>query len=243
MDLLKNTTLSIGIYSLACLGTILGEVSDSQVAVYVFKPLMMLVLSCWFYFKSRRVGDRFTLLIQAGLFFSWVGDVALMFQHVDDFNFLIGLAAFLVAQLCYSIGFIHNIMDGGPSRGDYLSALLAVGLLTIVYFFADMLVPKVEEGITIPVLAYAGALCLMGIAAAFRLGRTYLRSYLMIMVGASLFITSDGLLAINRFVVPMESARWSIMLTYGIAQLLIASGALVHVLDPEEIRRRAALST
>jgi hypothetical protein len=34
-----------------------------------------------------------------------------------------------------------------------------------------------------------------------------------------------------------------VMLTYGLAQVLIAGGCLTHVLDPEEIRRRAALTT
>ena len=65
----------------------------------------------------------------------------------------------------------------------------------------------------------------------------------MVLAGALLFITSDTLLAINRFISPLESARWAVMLTYGMAQLLIAWGALIHVLDPDEIRRRAALST
>lgn len=243
MNITRNTAFNIGLYSAACLGTIIGEVMDSNVLVYVCKPLMLIVLSSWFYFNSRRVGDRFTLLIQAGLFFSLVGDVALMFQHVDQFNFLIGLAAFLVAHLCYSIGFIHNIVDGGSSRGDLLSAIIAVGLAAYGYFFADTLLPKVDEGIAVPVGVYVGGICVMGAAAAFRLGRTYPRSYLMVLIGAFFFITSDSLLAINRFIAPMESARWTVMLTYGIAQLLIAWGALVHVLDPDEIRRRAALST
>ncbi|MBX2973177.1 MAG: lysoplasmalogenase [Flavobacteriales bacterium] len=243
MGITKNTALNIGLYGAACLGTITGEMIGSHALVYVCKPLMLIVLSSWFFFNSRRVGDRFTLLIQAGLFFSLVGDVALMFQHIDQFNFLIGLAAFLVAQLCYSIGFIHNIVDGGPSRSDLISAIIAVGLAAYGYFFADMLLPKVGDGIAIPIGVYAGAICLMGAAAAFRLGRTYMRSYIMVLVGALLFITSDSLLAINRFLEPMESARWTVTLTYGAAQLLIAWGALVHVLDPDEIRRRAALST
>lgn len=243
MDIAKNTTFSLGLYVVACLGAITGELIGSHALVFLCKPMMMIVLSIWFFSKSRRVGDRFTLLIQAGLFFSLVGDVALMFQHLDQFNFLIGLAAFLVAQLCYSIGFIHNIMDGGPSRGDLIAALIAVVLAAYAYFFADMLFPKVDEGIAIPVGVYAGAIGLMGATAAFRLGRTYLRSYLMVLAGALLFITSDTLLAINRFISPLESARWAVMLTYGMAQLLIAWGALIHVLDPDEIRRRAALST
>ena len=48
------------------IGVIIGEVIDAHVLVYVCKPAMMVILSSWFYFNSRRMGDRFTLLIQAG---------------------------------------------------------------------------------------------------------------------------------------------------------------------------------
>jgi uncharacterized membrane protein YhhN len=65
----------------------------------------------------------------------------------------------------------------------------------------------------------------------------------MIFIGAVLFIASDSLLAINRFVRPLDHAAWSVMLTYGTAQVLIAAGALRHVLSPDEVRRRAALTT
>ncbi|MCB0812103.1 MAG: lysoplasmalogenase, partial [Flavobacteriales bacterium] len=40
-----------------------------------------------------------TLLVQAGLFFSLIGDVFLMLDHLDEFNFLIGLSAFLIAHI------------------------------------------------------------------------------------------------------------------------------------------------
>jgi uncharacterized membrane protein YhhN len=243
MDLLKNTPLNLSTFGLVTVGTMVGEVNNMHTLVYVCKPLMMIVLSSWFFYNSRRVGDRFTLLIQAGLFFSLVGDVALMFQHMDQFNFLIGLAAFLIAQLCYAMAFIHNIMETGPARGALISTLLAVGLIAYGYFFASGLMPYVDEGITIPVGIYAVAISLMGVAAAFRLGRTFLRSFLFTFAGALLFIASDSLLATNRFMRPLDHAAWSIILTYAVAQVLIASGALVHVLDPEEIRRKAALTT
>lgn len=243
MDLLKNTPLNLAIYALVSIGTIVGEVTIVQGLVYVCKPLMMIVLGSWFYYNSRRVGDRFTLLIQAGLFFSLIGDVALMFQKQDEFNFLIGLAAFLIAQLCYTMAFIHNIMETGPARGLWISALLGVGLITFGYFFASRLMPYLDEFVVVPVVIYTVAICLMGVAAAFRLGRTYIKSFLYIFIGALLFITSDSILATNSFHQPLEHAKWSVILTYAVAQVLIASGALMHVLDPEEIRRKAALST
>ncbi len=98
MDLLKNTPINLTVYGFAVLGTIVGGSMDNSTLVLACKPLMMIVLGSWFYFNSRRVGDRFTLLIQAGLFFSLIGDVALIFQEQDEFNFLIGLAAFLIAH-------------------------------------------------------------------------------------------------------------------------------------------------
>jgi len=243
MDIRKNTPLNLGLYGLATLGTIVGDMTGTQVLTYLCKPLMMLILSGWFFFKSRRVGDRFTLLVQAGLFFSLIGDVALMMQHVDDFNFLIGLGAFLVAQLCYTIGFVQNIADVGPARGGLISSVIAVLLVAYGYFFAGKLIPAVDEGITIPVGIYAVAITLMGVAASFRLGRTFLSSFLLTFIGAVFFVLSDSLLAIDRFLQPLDHASWSVILSYAIAQVLIVYGALVHVLDPEEIRRKAALST
>src|SRR5512133_507129 len=109
MDIRKNTLVNGIVYMLALIGTIAGGMLGVQGLVYVCKPLLMVVLGSWFFFNSRRVGDRFTLLVQAGLFFSLIGDIALMFQHVDQFNFLIGLAAFLIAQLCYTMAFAHNV--------------------------------------------------------------------------------------------------------------------------------------
>lgn len=243
MSFLKNTPLNLGIYGLMTAGTIAGELSDGHTLVFVCKPLMMIVLSSWFFFNSRRVGDRFTLLIQAGLFFSLVGDVALMFQHVDQFNFLIGLGAFMVAQLCYAMAFMHNIVEVGPARGALISILISVVIIAYGYFFASGLLPNVDDGIGVPVGIYTVAISFMGVSAAFRLGRTFLRSFLLVMFGAVFFILSDSLLATNRFHRTLDHADWSVMLTYAIAQVLIASGALVHVLDPEEIRRKAALAT
>ena len=243
MDIRKSTPLNLSLYALVTVGTVIGEVRGTHGLVYFCKPLMMLVLSSWFYFNSRRVGDRFTLLVQAGLLFSLMGDVALMLQHRDEFNFLIGLSAFLIAQLCYAMAFLHNIVEAGQARGVLISTLIAVSLLTYGYFFASTILPAVEETITIPVTIYAIAITVMGVTASFRLGRTFLRSFLFTMAGALCFILSDSLLATNRFLNPMDHAKWSVLLTYATAQVLIISGALMHVLDPDEIRRKAALST
>ncbi|MBV6405749.1 MAG: lysoplasmalogenase [Flavobacteriales bacterium] len=243
MDPRKSPLINGALYLAALLGTLLAQLRDWHGLEYVCKPLMLVVLSSWFYFSSRRVGDRFTLLVQAGLFFSLVGDVAMMLQHVDEFNFLIGLAAFMVAQICYAVAFLQNVIEVDGAEGVWLSLLITVLLLSYGFFFAYDLVPYLEDVLVLPVLAYAIAITLMGVAAGFRFRRTFPRSFWMVFVGALCFIASDSLLARDRFVRPVPLGDVLIMVTYGVAQFLIAAGCLVHVLDPEELRRRQALRT
>jgi uncharacterized membrane protein YhhN len=51
----------------------------------------------------------------------------------------------------------------------------------------------------------------------------------LMMFGALLFVASDSILAINKFYLPFEFAGIFIMLTYGLAQLLITIGAANYV--------------
>jgi uncharacterized membrane protein YhhN len=241
MDIRKNTTVNAIAFGLALLGTIMGGMHQEILLVFICKPALMLILSSWFFFNSRRVGDRFTLLIQAGIFFSWVGDVALMMQGQDSYYFLIGLGAFMIAHLCYALAFGLNIAEVGMGGNILVPLVLSTGLAAFGFFFAYDLIPYVDATVVIPVVIYACAITLMGVTAAFRFSRTYMRSFALVMAGAVLFIASDSILAVNRFMKPLGHAEWSIMLTYGLGQFLIAAGALAHVLDPEELRRRAAL--
>jgi uncharacterized membrane protein YhhN len=63
----------------------------------------------------------------------------------------------------------------------------------------------------------------------------------MVMFGAVLFMASDSLLATNRFITLLDWSPVVIIVTYAIAQFLIAAGALQHVLDPDSIRRKEAM--
>lgn len=243
IDLRRNTLVNGLLYLLAAIGAIVAAEKGWHLLEYLTKPALMIILSSWFFFNSRRYGDRFTLMVQAGLFFSLLGDVALMLQHRDEFNFLIGLAAFLMAQLCYTIGFAQNAFDADHGEGLWLGGGIALVIAVFGFFFAFDLMPYVESGIQLPVIAYIVGISLMGMAAALRFKRTFPRSFWLVLVGALLFIASDSLLARNRFVRPFEGAGVAIMVTYVLAQFCIAAGCLLHVLDPEEIRRRQLLRT
>ena len=242
MGILKNNVINGIAYALATTGAIVGETRGMEELVLICRPAMMIILSSWFFFNSRRVGDRFTLLIQAGLFFSLVADVAFMLQHYDEFNFLIGIGSMLIAILCYTIAFIHNIADVGGEGMPLLSLGITIVVITYAFLFGTRSMPYMDEGIGLPMLIYATAMTCMSIAAAFRAGRTFIRSFLMVLIGTFFFIASGSIMGTNRFMAALDHSAWSVTLTYAIAQYLIAAGCLAHVLDPEEIRRKAALS-
>ncbi|MEO8068191.1 MAG: lysoplasmalogenase [Flavobacteriales bacterium] len=241
MDVTRNPYVNGTAYALAATGTIVAQLHEVHWLEYVCKPMLMVILGSWFYFNSRRYGDRFTLLVQGGLFFSLIGDVTLMMVHVDGYNFLVGLAAFMLAHVCYTIAFAHNIFQADGTDGLALGGLIAVLMLSVGFFVINDLLRYLDADLSVPVIVYSACIVLMGIAAGFRYQRTYPRSFWMVFIGSLLFMFSDTLLGMNRFVRPVPMGSLWIMGTYVLAQFLIAAGCLLHVLDPDSIRRKAAL--
>lgn len=241
MDIKRNTPVNGALYLAVALVSAFAAQAGHHRLEMVVKPLMMIILSSWFFFNSRRYGDRFTLMVQAGLFFSLVGDVALMFQHLDEFFFLIGLSAFLLAHICYTIAFIRNISEVGGWDGLLMGGIVALVVMLYGTWFGWELSERLDRNMLIPVLGYVVAIGLMATLAGFRWMRTFARSFWTVLVGAALFMVSDSLLATNRFIRPLEWSPAVITLTYAAAQFLIAGGCLLHVLDPDSIRKRQAL--
>ncbi|MFM8740122.1 MAG: lysoplasmalogenase family protein, partial [Cytophagales bacterium] len=59
-------------------------------------------------------------------------------------------------------------------------------------------------------------------------GQTSDKSFFLVMLGALLFMVSDSLLAVNKFLNPFEFSGIAIMATYCAAQYLIVEGLLQH---------------
>jgi uncharacterized membrane protein YhhN len=89
----------------------------------------------------------------------------------------------------------------------------------------NVLAPRVG-GLIYPVALYALAIAIM-FAASLSAFEDPRRGFGRLSVaGTFLFLISDSLLAVNRFVAPFALAPVLIMLTYGLAQLLITEGSL-----------------
>ena len=157
------------------------------------------------------VPAAYKTLVVAGLSFSLLGDIALMFPEKW---FTAGLVAFLAAQIFYILAF--KPASGHPAAAGVFLPLILFGLL-MFFLLAPTLGPM-----KLPVLVYIAAITAMAGFAAGRfvdLGGT---RPLLASAGAILFLVSDSVLAYNRFAKKVPHARAIILGTYFPAQLLIA---------------------
>jgi uncharacterized membrane protein YhhN len=163
------------------------------------------------------------------------GDILLMFKNDDLFIF--GLASFLIAHVLYILAFAGNLKTTHtkvPATKRLLIALPFAAFVVIFLFILKgyMLGNAETAPLFIPVAVYASVIGLMGIFAAFRRNATNAESFRLIFTGALLFICSDTMIGVNRFITPVPQASLLIMGTYITAQYLIVKGTLCHTSLP-----------
>ncbi len=179
--------------------------------VFTFKPLAtLLILALALAFPP--VSPAYQWTIAAGLLFSTAGDVFLMLPRD---RFVAGLASFLVAHLCY----IGAFAIGVP--------FAAAPLLWLPFFAAGGVVlaliwPGLTPALRVPVAVYVVVIAAMAGQATGRWSLAGDGAALAAVIGASLFMVSDAVLAINRFRWPFRAGRAINLATYWAAQLLTA---------------------
>ncbi|MEO6167033.1 MAG: lysoplasmalogenase [Chitinophagales bacterium] len=197
------------------------------------KPILLFLLLVIFYFQTSASAGVFRKLVLAALFFSWVGDILLLFQQQDANFFLAGLISFLAAHVCYLLAFRKTSLNHQQKllkeKPWMILLFLAYG---IIFFF---LIRNGLGDLLIPVMSYMVVILLMGIAALNRFRRVEYQSFLWVFTGALCFMVSDSLLAINKFAHPIPMAGFFIMLTYIAAQYLIVKGS-VQQIETEKVK-------
>jgi len=191
---------------------------------FISKPLLIPLLAIYLLIQTRPVISNLKPWIVLALFFSWTGDMLLMFEENNSIFFLLGLSAFLLAQVSYII-FFHGIRMREYIRGN---ALL---LLPVVLYYAilvSVLSPFLGN-MKLPVRIYAVVLSFMLMLAMHTVLGKNKKAGLWMMSGAILFVASDSLLAFNKFYATFNYAGIIIMLTYGLAQLFITYGAVKYL--------------
>lgn len=201
-------------------------VFDLPTLHYATKPLFMIVLMV---FHGKQLGGAsslFSNMIQFGLFFSWIGDIALMIDEKFPILFVVGLGAFLIAHLGYSLGFLRNIKDSSLKIAPAKIALMGIPFVAFTGCFFYYIKEGLPSDLFIPVLAYTIVITIMGITSAARNGHADTKSYYWILVGAILFILSDMVIAVNKFVIDFENDAILNMWLYLTGQFMITVGAV-----------------
>ncbi len=197
--------------------------NNLNVLRYITKPLITISLMLFVFFTIKRK-SRFSNKIIAGLFFSLLGDVLLIFARSDEQFFMFGLGAFLIAHLFYISAFYLDSTNKIEVENRHVFPIFMVfGFCCIAFYYS---IQSYLGGMSIPVLVYAFVITMMAITAALRFGKTNQKSFLLILIGAILFMISDSLLAYNKFVDKFETANLLIMVTYMLAQFLIGIGTV-----------------
>lgn len=221
---MKRTNLFLALFVAVSIGELLAVSLGWTEVHIVCKSLIMLSLIGYYLGEVSKRNSHFL----RAMFFCWAGDVLLLKQSYDELYFILGLVAFLIGHSLYILAYrqlrwketTKGLLATQKARVAFPVALAGTGLIVVLF-------PKLG-GLTIPVIVYAIVLMVMVMTSFFRYGRTSGESFWFLAIGAVLFMTSDSILAVNKFHTPFEWAGPVIMLTYMLGQFMIVEGALKH---------------
>ncbi|HZJ59084.1 MAG TPA: lysoplasmalogenase [Chitinophagaceae bacterium] len=217
-------TIWITLFLLVLLVNLIAVYSNSESLQFIVKPLLMPLLAIYLLLRTNTANSNLKGWIFLALFFSWAGDIFLLFEERGSNFFLFGLSAFLVAQVFYIV-FFHNIRMREYIRGNALLLLLVIVYYSILI---NVLSPYLGN-MKLPVRIYGVVLSFMVMLAMHTMLGKNKKAALWMTMGAILFVVSDSLLAFNKFFSPFNNAGVIIMLTYGLAQLFITEGAVRYI--------------
>ena len=175
----------------------------------VFKPLIILSLIALYYFSVKERNNWYLI----ALFFSLMGDVFLLDKNG---YFLFGIGSFLITQIIFI-----KIITGYLKQSN-ISQRIGSILPFALYFTILMIVLKENlNEFLIPVIIYGITISIFGIVSLLNFIIYRTKKSLVLLIGATLFIASDSLIALNKFHEPRIIYPVTIMLTYILAQYFI----------------------
>ncbi|WP_020568016.1 lysoplasmalogenase [Neolewinella persica] len=179
------------------------------------KPLTTVLIILLPMIFGRMAPKAYWLLTVSGLLLCLIGDIFLL----DSENFVFGLAAFLVAHVLFTISFVT--LDKFKLYLTPLLLLLAFGLSYYYFLYPEL------ESLALPVFLYflfIFVMCWQGVCL-YLWKKT--SAHRMIAVGVVLFLLSDSILALNKFIAPFDWSGVLVLSTYWAAVALIANAVVV----------------
>lgn len=185
-----------------------------------FKLVPMILIILYTYRNRQETKPIHYYFIFSGLIFCMFGDGLIIW-------FVVGLTAFLIGHIFYTIGFF-KIWEYSLARFLSFIPILAYGIF-MSSEFVKALHNRNENELIIPVILYIAVISLM-FWSAIMSGQLYA------IIGSLLFVISDSVLAWNKFISSIPFSGSIIMITYYLAQFLIAF-SLFHTVKQVKIQK------
>lgn len=205
----------------------LGLIATGNEHLRIFtKPLIIPTLAMTYFFSIDKKTGFFKDAVALALFFSWMGDILLQLKGM----FIPGLLSFLIAQIAYTKFFIST---RSPQTSFFkLRPVMLIAVMAYLIELMYLLWPTLGK-LKIPVLIYGIAISTMLSAALWQYQKLENKTASFFIIGAFFFVTSDSILALDKFRQPFDNAGMYIMTTYIIAQLFIVLGAIRYRVYPQ----------
>jgi uncharacterized membrane protein YhhN len=209
------------LYFVTLLADILFIALDMSVYRYATKPLLTLILAVYLLDAGVKMPGASLPLLLLALFFSFGGDVLLLF---DKF-FLPGLGSFLLAHIMYIVFFLKiRYSNYYIPLCKYPLVFLNVAVLIVFILF---LLPYLGS-LAIPVIIYTIIIFIMVQSVLHAFNFNWQPAGWYCIIGAVLFMISDALIAIGKFYHSFPYGGVLVMLTYGIAQWGLVYGSIQY---------------
>jgi uncharacterized membrane protein YhhN len=214
------------LFLLVTAGELLSHLLSWPLLHLVCKPALLILLLGYYWASARELALPLSRALVIALVFSWGGDVLLM--NEGELFFMLGLASFLMSHVFYMFTF-RQFRDEDETEALHGLQKLRFAFPIVLYGtgLVVILLPHLGD-LGTPVMLYALVLTVMVLNALFRFKRTNASSFTMVFAGAILFMISDSLLAINKFLEAIPYSGIWIMSTYIGAQFLIVHGLVRH---------------
>ena len=218
----------------------IGEYKKNDSLIFFSKPLVLILLLVWSltqinFSDLNLVAYDFPIIwFFSGLFFCLIGDIFLMFP---DKYLVPGVLFFLLGHVFYIMGFgllvppFYNLIPG-----VIVFMMICLVSTTVYLKIRKGLITSDEEKLIFPFAIYSIVISIMLYTALLTLVDrewNYIPA-LFVSIGALSFYISDIMYAWARFVEKIPSGRLKVMITYHLAQIAIAVGAVLHYIYPPE---------
>ncbi|MCF6133225.1 lysoplasmalogenase [Flavobacterium wongokense] len=195
--------------------------TENDTLTWYLKPFLLPFL---FYAVAKSDSFETKKWLLAALLFSWIGDCILMFADKGEEFFIFGLVAFLIAHILFIVLFAKQ----KSVHISFKEPMFWLGFVGATIYLVSMLwvlIPTLGD-LKFPVTAYALIITIMFKMALKGTFDWKGEAKYRVLLGAAFFVVSDSILAIDKFHSPLDSASYSIMITYLIAQFCITDGIL-----------------